>query len=181
MASRISKTRIENGNGSRPAEDPAYWVEQGVRQYMQLLDSADPKSIAIQLALWQANHTQILANARVIDALNLPVGVSDSRLAVLRTLYCAPERSMALSAISKAAGISPTMVTNLIDGLVRSGLVSRVGNPDDRRVSIARLTPEGEETFQKILPIMSDRMTQACAGFTDEEKDQFLGFLKRLF
>jgi MarR family 2-MHQ and catechol resistance regulon transcriptional repressor len=73
------------------------------------------------------------------------------------------------------------MVTNLVDGLERGGLVQRVGSPDDRRVSIARLTEKGEETFNTVLPIMSERMTEACAGFTDEEKDLLLQLLQRLF
>ena len=115
---------------------------EGVKQYTELLESADPSAIAVQLALWRANHTQYLANSRAIDALDLTVNVSGSRLAVLRALYCEPTKSMALSAISKAAFISPTMVTNLVDGLERGGLVKRVGSPDDRRVSIACLTEE---------------------------------------
>jgi DNA-binding MarR family transcriptional regulator len=73
------------------------------------------------------------------------------------------------------------MVTNLIDGLARAGLVRRAGNPDDRRVSIAHLTSEGEATFLQVLPVLSQRMTDACATFTDEEKDTLLKLLQRLF
>jgi DNA-binding MarR family transcriptional regulator len=155
-------------------------VLDGARQYAELLDSADPTSIAVILALWQANHIQMLLNTRAIDALNLPVSVSGSRLTVLRTLYFAPGKSMALGAISRATGISPTMVTNLVDGLARGGLVRRSGSPHDRRVSIAHLTKAGEETFHQVLPVMSARMSEACAGFTDEEKHQLLSLLQRL-
>lgn len=157
------------------------WVLEGVRQYTELLESADPSAIAVQLALWRANHTQYLANSRAIDSLDLDVNVSGSRLAVLRALYCEPTKSMALSAISKAAFISPTMVTNLVDGLERGELVKRVGSPDDRRVSIACLTKKGEKTFERILPVMSQRMTEACAGFTEEEKQTLLDLLSRLY
>lgn len=157
------------------------WVEEGVRQYTDILDTTDPKAIAIQLALWQANHAQFLANSRAIDALNLPTSVTGSRLAVLRTLYFAPDKCMALSGIARAANISPTMVTNLVDALARAGYVRRAGSPDDRRVSIAHLTPEGEATFLQVLPVLSQRMTEACASFTEEEKDTLLRLLQRLF
>jgi DNA-binding MarR family transcriptional regulator len=156
------------------------YVQEGVRQYVELLDSADPTAIAVVLALWEADHMQMLANHRAIDSLNLPVSVSGSRLTVLRTLYFSPNKSMALSAISRATGISPTMITNLIDGLAKGGLVRRSGSPDDRRVRIAHLTPEGEEAFHKVLPVMSDRMTQACSQFTEEEKLQLLSLLQKL-
>lgn len=180
MVSRITKRK----DAETPAaqDDDAYrWVADGARQYSELLESADPLAIAVQLALWQANHAQFLANSRAIDALGLPVSITGSRLAVMRTLYCAPGKQLALSAISKQAGISPTMVTNLIDGLARGGLVRRVGSTTDRRVSIAILTREGEETFDQVLPVMSDRMTDACAGFSEAEKQQLLSLLQRLF
>jgi DNA-binding MarR family transcriptional regulator len=48
-------------------------------------------------------------------------------------------------------------------------------------VSIAHLTPEGEETFLKVLPVLSQRMTDAFAGFTEDEKDILLRLLQRLF
>jgi DNA-binding MarR family transcriptional regulator len=59
--------------------------------------------------------------------------------------------------------------------------VRRAGSPDDRRVSIAHLTPEGEATFLQVLPVLSQRMTDACATFTDEEKALLLKLLQRLF
>jgi DNA-binding MarR family transcriptional regulator len=176
-------TRITKAGEERPAqEDDAFrWVADGARQYAEILESADPLAIAVQLALWQANHAQYLANSRAIDALGLPVSITGSRLAVMRTLYCAPDKQLALSAISKQAGISPTMVTNLIDGLAKGGLVRRSGSTADRRVSIAVLTEEGEETFRKVLPVMSGRMTEACAAFSDSEKQLLLSLLQRLF
>jgi DNA-binding MarR family transcriptional regulator len=155
-------------------------IEQGVRQYTQVLDSADPKAIAVYLALWKASQFQMLENARAIDALNLPVSVSRSRLTVLRTLFFAEGKRMALNEISKTTGITPAMVTHLIEGLARGGLVRRSGSRDDRRVKIAQLTPEGEEAFQTVLPVISKRMTDACAHLSDAEKDELIRLLQSL-
>ncbi len=164
-----------------PAEEAQAWVEEGVRQYMEVLETSDPASIAVVLAIWQANHAQFLANSRAIDELNLPISVTGSRLAVLRALYFSPGKCMALSNIGRAANISLTMVTNLIDALARAGYVRRAGSPDDRRVSLAYLTPEGEEAFLRVLPVLSQRMTDACVGFTEEEKQTLLRLLQRLY
>jgi DNA-binding MarR family transcriptional regulator len=167
---------------SRVPEDVAHdWVEEGVRQYIEILDTSDPKAIAVQLALWQAHHAQFVANSRAIDALNLPASVTGSRLAVLRALYFAPGKCMALNGISRAANISSTMVTSLVEGLAKAGYVRRAGSQEDRRVSIAHLTPEGEATFLQVLPVLSQRMSDACADFTDDEKDILLRLLQRLF
>jgi DNA-binding MarR family transcriptional regulator len=160
--------------------DPS-WIDEGVHQYTEVLETSDPKAIAVVLALWRAHNAQFVANSRAIDALDLPLSVTGTRLSVLRSLYFAPEHSMTLSNLSKAANVSPTMVTNLVDSLARVGLVRRGGSPDDRRVSIAHLTEEGEVTFLRVLPVLSQRMTDACAEFTDEEKDVLLKLLQRLF
>jgi DNA-binding MarR family transcriptional regulator len=153
---------------------------EGVNQYITLLDPANSLSIAIILTLWEANHVQMLANHRAFDKIGLPVSVTGTRLTILRTLYFAPGKKMALSAISKATNTNLTIVSNLVEALQKGGLVRRVGSPQDRRVSLAELTPEGEEAFGEILPVMSARMADACSGFTEEEKVQFLGYLQRL-
>jgi DNA-binding MarR family transcriptional regulator len=155
-------------------------VLEGAKQYSTLLESADSLAIAIVLTLWEANHVQMLANHRAFDSIGLPVSLSGTRLTILRTLYFAPEKRMALSAISKATNTNLTIVSNLVSALQRGGLVRRTGSPHDRRVSLAELTPEGEKAFRRILPVMSERMTEACAGFTEEEKVQFLAYLQRL-
>ena len=84
-------------------------VQEGVKQYAALLDPADSLSIAIVLTLWEANHVQMLANHRAFDSLGLPVSVTGTRLTILRTLYFAPEKKMALSAISKATNTNLTI------------------------------------------------------------------------
>ena len=162
-------------------DDARESVEESVRQYIEVLDTSDPKAIAVQLALWQAHHAQFVANSRAIDGLNLPTTLTGSRLAVLRILYFASDKRMSLSGISKAANISITMVASLIESLGRAGYVRRTGSQEDRRVSIAHLTPEGEETFLRVLPVIGQRMTDACAGFSDAEKDLLLRLLQRLF
>jgi len=171
---------LKRENIGEDAIDSADAILEGVKQYETMLESADSTSIAIILTLWQANHVQMLANHRSFETLGLPVSVSGTRLTILRTLYFAPDRKMALSAIAKTTGTNLTVVSNLIDALKKGGLVQRLGSPQDRRVSIAHLTPEGEEAFRRILPVMGARMAEACDQFTEDEKLQFLGFLQRL-
>src|ERR1041385_1889916 len=103
----------EDGNPPELDLEKLGAVLAGAKQYADLLDSADSISIAIMLTLWQANHVQMVANLRAFDSLDLPTTINGSRLTILRTLYFAQERSMSMGGISKATGISPTMVTNL--------------------------------------------------------------------
>jgi DNA-binding MarR family transcriptional regulator len=98
----------------------------------------------------------------------------------MRTLHFAPGQQLALNEIGKSTELSPAMVTHLIGGLSRAGLVRQHGSPHDRRVKIAELTAEGEAAFQHVLPVIAQRMSSACDGFTDEEKATLLKLLQRL-
>lgn len=176
----MSLGATDNPGNEKPSNPAADAVLEGARQYSELLHSADHLSIAIILTLWEANHVQMLANHRAFDSIGLPVSLSGARLTILRTLYFAPDKRLALSAIAKKTNSNVTVVSNLVDALKRGGLVQRFGSPQDRRVSFAQLTPEGEDAFRRILPVMSERMAEACRDFTDAEKQQFLSFLQRL-
>lgn len=48
--------------------------------------------------------------------------------------------------------LSPSGLTRRLDGLVREGLVARAPAPDDRRVSLAVLTPAGRRKIEAAAP-----------------------------
>src|SRR5512145_1442038 len=97
----------------------ADFISQAVQQYTQVLKSADPKAIAVYMALWKASQVQFLANSRAIDALDLPVTVSGSRLAVLRVLYFSPNKELPLTELAKRNGMSVAMISHLVERLVK--------------------------------------------------------------
>ena len=156
-------------------------VSEAIRQYTQVLDSADPKAIAVYMALWKASQVQFLANSRAIDALNLNVTVSGSRLAVLRVLYFTPGKELPLKDLAKKNGMSVAMISHLVDRLVKQDLLVKTGSATDRRVALARLTPSGEEAFHRVLPVLARRITDACVDFAENEKDDLIRLLQKLY
>jgi DNA-binding MarR family transcriptional regulator len=178
--SLMTKLEDQEPQAEPRLEPLADWITEGARQYAEVLGSIDSTSIAIILTLWEANHVQMVANTRAIDGIELPTRVTGTRLTILRTLYFAPERQMSLSAIAKTTGTNLSVVGNLVDALSQGGLVERMGSKADRRVSIAHLTPAGEEAFLKVLPAMSARMIESCSKYTEEERQLLLSLLQRL-
>jgi MarR family 2-MHQ and catechol resistance regulon transcriptional repressor len=156
-------------------------VSEAVQQYTQVLKSADPKALAVYMALWKASQAQFLANSRAIDALDLPVTVSGSRLAVLRVLYFSPGRELPLAELAKKSGMSMALISHLVGRLFKEHLVGKSGSSNDRRVTFASLTPAGEEAFLEVLPVLAQRMTDACKDFTDAEKDDLIELLQKLY
>lgn len=150
------------------------------RRYEEEMDWADPGPIETVLALVRLQRMHRLAAGRQIESLELPVNLTGARFTLLLTLYFARDNLLAQNEISRELSVSRTNITNLIDGLERDGLVERVPNPADRRVSYARLTEDGKRACLSVLPDMTRFMLNHLDGFTDEETKQFREYLYRV-
>lgn len=52
--------------------------------------------------------------------------------------------------LAEALGVTHVTALGVIDGLVRHGLVEKVPSPHDRRVTLLRLTPAGEDVCRRL-------------------------------
>jgi MarR family transcriptional regulator, organic hydroperoxide resistance regulator len=68
--------------------------------------------------------------------------------------------------LAEALRVTPTNITGIIDRLVKHGLVSRVGNVQDRRVLTLRATNKGEALVAKLRERKRSRFSKvlACMG-----------------
>jgi DNA-binding MarR family transcriptional regulator len=149
-------------------------------RYQDELPWVDPNAIEATLALLRANRMHRTAAGRQIEAMDLPVSMTGARFTLLLILYFARSSLLAQNEISRELSVSRTNITNLIDGLERDGLVARVPNPADRRVSYAQLTPAGEKLCVQLLPEMARLMEDALRDFSADEKTLFKQFLYRM-
>ncbi len=150
------------------------------RRYQEELSWADPETIETALALVRLQRMHRVAAARHLDSLELPVSLTGARFTLLLTLYFSRDNLLAQNEISRELSVSRTNITNLIDGLERDGLVERVPNPADRRVSYARLTEKGKQACLEVLPEMTRFMLDHMDGFSREETRQFKDYLYRI-
>jgi DNA-binding MarR family transcriptional regulator len=148
-------------------------------RYGEEFSWADTDAIEISMAILRMGRLIGAATQRNFDSMHLGIGLTDARFTLLVTLYFTKDRRLAQNEISRELGVSRTNITNLIDGLERDGLVKRIANPSDRRVSHAQLTPEGEQLCSVLLPIMTRFMEQLCGGFGEGEKVEFRDYLRR--
>lgn len=66
-------------------------------------------------------------------------------IAQLKSLFfIASEGAINFRRLAAALGVTPSNVTGIIDRLVEQGLVSRVENPEDRRMLLLQATDKGE-------------------------------------
>lgn len=112
--------------------------------------------------------------ARAQDDALAAAGGSAATWQVLRAIRTAETRTQA--ELAEVVGVRQPTLTHHLDGLERSGLVTRWRDPDNRRVQRVLLTPAGEDLFL--------RLRRAAAGFegrlTAGLEDADLATLRRL-
>ena len=107
-----------------------------------------PDKDAIDISAWRGLVRVQGAVRRDLDkALQAAEGVSLWEYTVLRTLLGASGRCLRMSELAVATDYTPSGLTRLVERLERAGLVQRGPCPDDRRGSVATLTPAGHKAF----------------------------------
>lgn len=98
-----------------------------------------------------------LQNALEGDLVDVGLTVGDYQ--VLVYLSEREDNRMRMCDLAGMLRLSPSGLTRRLDGLVRMGAVARDPSPEDRRVSLAVLTPSGRRLLEKVAPrhVMSVR------------------------
>lgn len=96
-------------------------------------------------------------------------GINPARYSLLRALYFSPERMLPQSQLAREMGTSQPNVTQLLHALEKQGLVERVIFPVNRRVTYARLKPEGVALCERLVPNMVRFMESSMKGLSTEE------------
>jgi DNA-binding MarR family transcriptional regulator len=94
------------------------------------------------MAVTSVMRVQQIWLARLNDTL-MPYELTFARYEALMLLYFSRAGSLPLGKIGARLQVHPTSVTNLIDGLEKIGYARRVPHPDDRRTTLAAMTPRG--------------------------------------
>ena len=98
-------------------------------------------------------------------SLNLGIGQ-------LKTLFFISNRGATTTGkLATALKVTPTNVTGIIDRLLEKKLITRIGDPDDRRVLVLRTTPKGDELVAELRQKRRERMTELFKNLSDKEAE----------
>ena len=104
--------------------------------------------------------------------------LSMPRYRILRYLQSRAEVNM--SEMQGSLLVCGSTLTELVDGLVRSGLVLRMRDQGDRRMVYLRLTGKGREIYREVLAFRCDRLKEVLAG-EDAGLDGINAFLNSVY
>jgi DNA-binding MarR family transcriptional regulator len=107
----------------------------------------------------------------------------DLTIAQLRTLLVlAEEGPLVIGHIAQRLGIGLSTGGHLVDRLVQAGLAERTEDAEDRRRTLARLTPKGEDLYARLLnhPLQMQSLIQKLSDSDMAALLQGLQALNRL-
>jgi DNA-binding MarR family transcriptional regulator len=133
---------------------------------------------AERTGLFAVIHASGVLEARVESRL-AEAGLSIAKLAALRQLTLAGD-SLPLGQLADRLACVKSNVTQLVDRLETDGLVSRAGDPTDRRSRLAVLTDEGRSAFARGSAIQQTAERDLFGALSDDEAAQLQALLAKL-
>jgi DNA-binding MarR family transcriptional regulator len=97
-----------------------------------------------------------------------PHGLTHTRHETLAVLFFSQRGALPISALSRALLLHLTSVTSTVEALERLGYVERVPHPDDRRTTLARITPAGRRVMRRTCQALAD--TRFGVGVLSEDE-----------
>jgi DNA-binding MarR family transcriptional regulator len=101
-------------------------------------------------------------------------------LAGYKALRVLDGEDLSMRRLSDALHVSPRTITDLVDGLEGRGLVCRTPHPQDRRVTVIRLTDTGREHLARARDVAAQAREGVLSGLTPEDHDVLVRLLAQV-
>ncbi|MEV0177440.1 MarR family transcriptional regulator [Streptomyces sp. NPDC050803] len=134
--------------------------------------------IEIERAL--SRITYLSTRARQHERLMALAGVPLDRAAVALLRQIADGEPQRPGELANRLGVEASHVTRTVQQLERSGYVSRVPDPDDRRAQRIELTEAGRSAIARVREVGARGMQLALADWSPDELRQLAGLFHRM-
>ena len=156
----------DDGVGFDPlAEARRQWLAQ---------DLEEPLSMYAAISIIHAH--QVVSTA--IDRALKPLGLTFARYEVLMLLSFTRTGALPITKVGERLLVHPTGITKLVDKLEAHDLVHREANPDDRRGTLARITPKGRELGRRAASVLAEM--RFGTDLPDEQLEALVELLRHL-
>lgn len=131
------------------------------------------------------NLKALTVMVRAVDALHEVIkqdvaksGLNPTDFSVLELLYHKGRQPIQL--IGKKVLITSGSITYVIDKLEKKNYVARKACPEDRRVTFAELSPDGQNLMDTIFPEHEHTINQVFQGIDQAEIESFIKTAKKI-
>ena len=108
-----------------------------------------------------------------------PRDLTMMQVAVLMYLQESAEKKLPMKEIERHFQVAQSTAAGVISRLEQKGLVEALGDADDRRVKLARITATGEACCAEAEGYMREAEETLMRGFSPEERETFHALLTR--
>jgi len=123
-----------------------------------------------------ATTTMGLASDKIAD-----LGINLGEFDVLATLRRNGKNGVLTpTEIASAAMVSPSGLTHRLTQLEKMGHIIRQNDPNDRRSSLVRLTPQGRKIADQAIERISQHATQSLSSFSADEVEALNAMLDKV-
>lgn len=156
---------------TKPSRPPAPVQAKAPRPRQKVVDLPQ---YAPAYFTWIANKLSSGASQAYLAAFD--VGIETWRVLVLLAIH----ESISANRVVKVIGMDKASVSRVFKTMQQRGLVTMGLDPQDGRVRVATITPEGRELHDKILGIALERDRALMSVLSPEERQVLLALLRRL-
>jgi DNA-binding MarR family transcriptional regulator len=146
--------------------------------YMRAFPETDVNLFAVQFAFSSAATYMREGVEKKIREIGF--NLSQSRFRVVRMLYLADGHELPKREIAAGLHASGAYVAQLLSTLQADGWIERSANAADRRESVVRLTPEGFERCDRLVPQILEYMVGTWMVLTPEEREEIQRILAKI-
>jgi len=141
-------------------------------------DADDARSTDVLEAMRAYRAAEVAMRRRTQQAMDM----GENELLVLRYLARARQRDEFVTPVtlSRYLGITSASTTALLDRLAKSGHITRMPNPGDRRSIIITSSARAEDEIRHTLSSMHDRMMHVVRSRTEDERSTIIDFLDEM-
>jgi MarR family 2-MHQ and catechol resistance regulon transcriptional repressor len=150
-------------------------ASEDAARFKRHFDWVDELAVETNLEVSYAYASLMASFSRCLAAIG--ESRTHGRTKILRLLYLSEHERLPQHEIGRQLGVTSANITYLIDGLEKEGLVRRVVNQADRRVTFVELSEKGDELSTKLVPLIGEFMATTAGSLTEEEKRQFIDLL----
>ncbi|CAL9359338.1 Transcriptional regulator SlyA [Streptomyces sp. enrichment culture] len=139
---------------------------------------ASAEVVEIERAL--SRITYLISRARQHERLTALAGVPLDRAAVALLRQMADVEPMRPGELAARLGVEASHVTRTVQQLQKSGHVTRVPDPDDRRAQRIELTEAGRQAIARVREAGARAMQAALADWSPEDLRQLAALFHRM-
>jgi len=123
-------------------------------------------------------HLSHMAHRKLVLPRYLSIGLKSGQPSILR--YLNEHDGCIQKELANACMVEASTITDSLYSMEKRGLVHRERDPQMRREVRVFITEEGRECIEKLKELFETFDEICLEGFTDEEVEEFRGYLYRL-